>query len=512
MLKTKFKLTTLAFFAFSMILSATLNPVFADKKNDTLVVAVQRMVRSIDRLYTTRREGLILAQLTEDALFYVNPKTFKYEPLVAKSYKFIDEKTLDVTIRDNVKFHDGSTLTADDVVYTYEWVLNKKSKARKSKTVRRWLKSVKKTGTNKIRFKLKHAYPLALRDMSVSIYLRKKGTYHNKKGSFTGALNGVGPYKVVEFIPGKKAVLERFDKYYNGSPKGKGKIKKIIFRSIPDWGTQQAEIMSGGVQWMYSVPTDIAENLGKNSSIKHIIGPSMRVGFVVMDAIGYTGKKNPFTKLEVRQAMNHAINKEAIVKYIVKGISKPIHSPCHPIQFGCSQEIKKYNYDPAKAKELLKKAGYPNGFKFQFWAYREKAVAEAIVADLAKDRINAKMRYVKTSTLGRARKSREIPAYFGTWGSGSTADAAAILGPHFSPRSNRNLSRDLIVEKYLLKAERTLDKKKRVQFYNKGLSILADKALWVPLYSFTLNYLVSKDLAFKAPSDGLPRLVGARWK
>ncbi len=491
---------------------------YAGKKDDTLVVALQRGVRSLDRLYTRRREGLIFAQLTDDGLFYADPKTLKFIPLAAESYKFKDPKTLDVTVREGVKFHDGSLLNADDVVYTYNWVLNKKSKSLNTKRIRRWLKSVEKTGPMKVRFKLKRPYPMALRDMAISIYLRKKNTYHaggRKKGNrnaMTNSLNGLGPYRVVDFEPGKRIVLERFDSYYKSSPKGRPSIKRIEARTIPDWGTQQAELMSGGVQWMYSVPTDIAENIGKTPLAKHIAGPSLRVGFIILDAIGYTGQNNPLTKLEVRRAMNHAINREAIVKHIVKGSSKVIHSACHPVQFGCTQDVKKYDYDPKMAKALLATAGYKNGFDFDLWAYREKGVAEAITADLNKVGIRAKLRYVKLSTLSRARKSREIPAYFATWGSGSTADTAAIADFHFTPTTNRNLSRDKEVEKYVLAAGGTLDPEKRNRAYAQALKLIAERALWIPLYSFTLNYLTSKDLVFEASKDGLPRLFLAKWK
>lgn len=98
------------------------SPAAAGKSDDTLVVAFQRSVDNLDRLYTIRREMLILAQLTDDGLFYVDPETLEYVPLAAKSYKFIDDMTLDVTVRDGVTFHDGSPLTADDVVYTYRQI------------------------------------------------------------------------------------------------------------------------------------------------------------------------------------------------------------------------------------------------------------------------------------------------------------------------------------------------------------------------------------------------------
>ena len=495
---------------------AIAQPSWAGKKNDTLVTAVQREVRNLDGLYTTSRHTLILMQNTDDGLTYVDPQTFEYKPAVAKSFKFVNDTTLDFDIREGVKFHDGSTLTADDVIYTYEWVLDKNSKSRQSKKLNRWLERVEKLGPMKVRFHMKRPYPLALRDAAVSMPLRKQGSYHAGKKPNPDAValahNGVGPYKVVKFDPGKRVILERFEDYYKDSPKGRPAIKNIIFRTIPDWGTQQAEAISGGIHWMYNVPTEIAETVGNTPRAKHVAGPSMRIGFLQMDSAGKTGKDSPFMKLEVRQAMNYAINRENIVKHLVKGNSKVIHAACHPVQFGCTADVKKYPYNLAKAKDLLKKAGYPNGFEFDFWAYRERPVAEAIVADLTKAGMRAKMRYVKGSVLGRARRSNEIQVYFGTWGSGSTADAAAIASVHWALDNDRNLSEDPDVAKHIIGGESSIDAETREAAYNQGFKLIADRALWVPLYAFTLNYVISKELDFQPPKDGLPRLFQAKWK
>ena len=166
---------------------------------------------------------------------------------------------------------------------------------------------------------------------------------------------------------------------------------------------------------IYDVPYKIAQSICKISNSMYRAGPSMRVGFLIMDAAGVTGKDSPFMKLEVRRAMNHAINRELIVINIVRGTSKAIDSACHPVQFGCPQDARKYAYDPGKAKKLLEKAGYPNGFEVDMWAYRDRAVAEAIVANLAKVGIRAKLRYLKLNTILSARKSLAIRLFFGSW-------------------------------------------------------------------------------------------------
>ncbi|MCP4750442.1 MAG: ABC transporter substrate-binding protein [Proteobacteria bacterium] len=433
---------------------------------------------------------------------------------MASSYKYADEKTIDVTLRRDIHFHDGSRMTADDVVYTYRYVIEDKAN-KPHKTTVRWLQSVEKTGDYSLRFRLKTPYPLALRDMARRIRIRKNGIYgttgnYNKKAQAV-SLIGLGPYKVVSFEPGRVLILERFDGYYDG-PKGRPAIKRVKIRSIPDLGTQQAELMTGNIDWIYNVPMDVARNMGRTGRARHVEGPSMRVGFIPLDAGGHTGTDNPLTKLKVRRAVIHAINRENIIRNLVGGTSKVIHTACHPIQFGCTDNVRKYEYDPKKAKQLIAEAGYPDGFRMDLWAYREKQVSEAIASDLTKAGIKVNLRYSKLSALNKARRAREIPAYFGTWASGGTADVAAIANVHWSIDSDRNLSGDPKVTELMLGAEKTSDSQVREELYRKGLQLIADRAYWVPLYAFTANYLTSNDLNFPVPEDGLPRLYSCSWK
>ncbi len=490
-------------------------PAQAGKSDDTLVVALQRGILSVDYHYTTKREYIILSEMTDDGLFYVHPETLKPVPLAAKSYKWVDDTTLDVEIRPDIKFHDGSTLTADDVAYTYTWTLNPKNKTNRGKQYTQWLKSVETTGPLTVRFKLNYTYPLALTSLGRGIPLRKKGAYDADVAA--GQLpkgqthNGIGPYKVVKLDPGKSTVIERFDGYYRESPKGRPAIKRIEMREIPDWGTQQAELMSGGVNWMYDVPTDVATNIGGTGQAIHLNGPDMRVGFLILDAAGVSAKDGPLTKLQVRRAINHAINREAIVKHIVKGGSKPLHTACHPNMFGCIQDVMKYSYDPAKAKALLAEAGYANGFTLDLWAYREKEAAEAIAADLGKAGIKTNLRYVQLASLNKARKERQISAYFGTWGAGGLADVEGMAN-HWLPTTDRNMSGDPKASEYMLGGQKFRDEDKRLELYTKGIKLIAEQAYWAPLYTFTVNYLTSNDVIFPVPKDGLPRLFLAKWK
>jgi len=496
--------------------SIAVAPAVANKDDNTLRVAFAEEILNLDYNYTTKREYIILSDLIDDPLFNVNPESNEFEPAVATGYKYVDDVTIDVSLREGVKFHDGTVLDADDVVYTYNWIIDEKSTAHAKGTIERWLDRAEKLDDQTVRFHLKTPYPLALRDMARRVRIRQENAYVVNgaidQDATASKLVGLGPYRVVEFEPGQKVVLERFADYYPESAKRPLSIKTIEIRNLPDIGTQQAELMSGGIDWMYNVPLDVAQSLGATPSATHLAGPDLRVSFIVLDAHGYTDPDGPLTKVKVRQALNHAINRPDIARYLVGGSAEPLYTACHPAQFGCTQDVAKYPYDPKRAKELLAEAGFPNGFPLQLWAYREKAVSEAVAADLTAIGVKVDLRYVKLESLNQARAKHEIPAYIGTWGSGGTADTAAIARVHFDEETDRNLSGDAEVAKLVLAAEQTMDEAKRAELYKQALTIIADQAYWVPMFTYSQNYLINPGLDFPLRADGLPRLYEASWK
>lgn len=488
------------------------SPAIAGKDDDTLRVAMAGEILNLDYLYTTRREYIILAELTDDTLFNLNPETQEVEPAVATEYEWVDELTLDVFLRDDVKFHDGSLLSADDVVYTYNWIIDEDGESQAKGVVERWLDHAEKIDDHTVRFHLSTAYPLVVRDMSQRVKLRKENSYHENGEINESAMAidfiGLGPYQVVSFEPGQRLELKRFDDYFGDAPA----IENVVVRNLPDQGTQQAELMSGGIDWMFQVPLELAENLDHTPVADHLSGPDLRVGFLVLDAAGYTDPDGPLTNVKVRQAINHALNRGEMSEYLIGGSSEPIHTPCHPAQFGCTTDIQEYPYDPERARKLLAEAGYPDGFELELWAYRDRAASEAIASDLSAIGIDLSLRYVQLSSLNQARAEQNIPAYFGTWGSGGTADTAAIARVHFSGDSDRNLSGDDELTDMVMAAEATTDQDERLELYEQALNRIADQAYWAPLFSYSANYLVSPDLDFPLSADGLPRLQHSSWK
>lgn len=502
--------------ALAMLLGAAIaSPASAGKADNTLRVAFSEEILELDYNYTTKREYIIISDLIDENLFEVDPETNEFLPAVATGYEYIDKLTIEVRLRDDVTFHNGQPLTARDVAYTYNWIIDPESQSHPGPSHATWLKSVEVVDDYTVRFHLLNDYPLAIRDLATRVSIRPENTYHvdGKVVRNAAALEpvGLGPYRVVSFKPGQELVLEKYDGYYSNSPKGDLPIENIVIRTIPDVGTQQAELMSGGIDWMYNVPLDVAQSVAGLPMVKQLSGPDLRVAFMVLDAAGYTDADGPLTNRLVRQAMNHAINKPDIAQYLVGGSAEAIHTPCHPAQFGCDTSIRDYKYDPDKARELLAEAGYPDGFAMDLWAYRERPMAEAIAADLEKVGIKVNLRYVQLASLDQARANQEIPAYIGTWGSGGTADTALIANVHFNATTDRNLSGDEHLTELVLAAEATSDRDERLRLYSKALNIIADEAYWVPLVTYSVNYLINPELNFPLNADGLPRLYAASW-
>jgi peptide/nickel transport system substrate-binding protein len=321
---------------------------------------------------------------------------------------------------------------------------------------------------------------------------------------------GCGPYRITEAEPGKRIVFERFENYYAGSPKGKPAIKRLVQRTIPEVTTMVAELITGGLDWIYMVPTDQAEKLEKMPNLKVIKAETMRIGFLQMDATGRTGD-TPMKDVRVRRAVCHAVDREAISKNLVKGQSRVVHAACYPSQFGCTEDVVKYDYDPAKAKKLLAEAGYPDGFEIDFYGYRNRPYGEAIVGYLREVGIKANMNWLKYSALRDKTKANEVAFVMNTWGSYGVNDISNITGQHFRMEYN-DLARDEQVRDWLNEGDTSIDTAHREEVYTKALQRIAEQAYWLPLFTWVANYAFDKDLEFTPYPDAVPRFFLGSWK
>jgi peptide/nickel transport system substrate-binding protein len=484
----------------------------ANKANDTLIYASDSDLENISPYHNNMREGVILSHHVWDGLVLRDLATGKYQPLLATAWKWVDPTTLEFALRKDVKFHNGGAFTADDVVFTVNYVLSADAKVVTKQNVE-WMAGAEKVDDFTVRIKLKEPFPAAMEYLAAAVPIYPKA-YFEKVGleGFAKAPVGTGPYKVVAATSGQGVKMVKNPAYMKDSPKGQPKIGKLEFKVIPDGESRVAELMTGGIDWIWRVPSDQADSLKAVPDVAVLSSETMRVAFIIFELHSDVPATKPFQDERVRKAVSMAIDRKAMVDNLVRGGSRVMDAACFIDQTMCVQDtVAKYSYDPAKAKALLKEAGYPNGFETEIYAYRERDYAEAMIGYLQAVGIKAKLNFLKYPAMRNEMYAGKSPMTMNTWGSYSVNDASAFTGNYFKG-SPDDRSKDPDVIAWLKEADSTVDDAKRAEFYGKALKRISEKAYVLPLFSYSANYAFTKDLNFTAQPDELPRFYAASWK
>jgi len=485
----------------------------AGKKDDTLRFASDLEAENVDAYYNNVREGIVLARLIWDQLIWRNPVTGEYKGMLAKSWKWTNPTTIDVELRQGIKFHNGEPFDADDVVYTLNTVVDPASKVITPNNVN-WIKSAEKRGPFAVRIHLKEPFPAALEYLAgpIPIYPNEYYKQAGPRGMGEKPV-GTGPYRVTEVRPGKLVRMEKNPDYFKDSPQGQPSIGKIEFRPIPEQNTQFAELMAGGIDWIWRVPIDQMDNLGGQPGLAVKSGETMRVGSLMFAASGKIPDA-PTNKQQVREAIAYAVNRVAIRDNLAGKAARIVHTPCFPEQFGCIDKgVRTFDYDPAKAKKLLAEAGYPNGFSTDIYTYgaRDRPYVEAIVGDLREVGIIANLKSLQYAAWRDEVRAGHAQLFFGSWGSFSIADISAFTGYYFRFGPD-DTTRDPEVRDWLQTGDTSIDLDVRRTNYTKALKRIAERMYWLPFFTYPTNYAFTADLEFTPSVDEVPRFVNSRWK
>lgn len=491
------------------LIAALAGPASAQKSADTLRWASTSSITTMDPYYQHQREQMIInGQLIWDTLVFRDPDSGAIKPLLAKSWKWAGDSALEFTLRDDVKWHDGQPLTVEDAVYTFNYVADPANKISVPSNVN-WIKGAEKTGPNTFKLLMKAPFPAALEYLSAMLAVVPKD-YYGPGGTPGSRLVGTGPYRVVKFTPGANVDLDRFDGYFAGSPKGGAAIKHIRYRVIPDSATQMAELMSGGVDWIWYVPADQAQRLAGVKKLTVQPAETMRISYLGFNMRDMPGG-NPLQNIKLRQAIAHAIDREKLVKHVIGEGSSIPKAACYRTQFGCRQDVAQYNYDPAKAKKLLAEAGYANGLTLELVAFRSREWTEALAAYLNAIGIKTNISVLPFPAAHDRVLNNTVHLYLAEWGSYSINDASAILNNFFTLAPN-DMVRDTQLADLVKAAGSTADPKVRIANYDKALARIADQLYWQPLWGHPVVYAHSADLQFKPFADENPRFFLTRWK
>ena len=486
-------------------------PASAQKSADTLRITWRDPPPNVDPYYNQQRSGIVLLHQAWDTLLYRDPETFQNKPLLAESYKWIDDTTLEFTLRQGVTFHNGDKFTADDVVYTVNTVLTDKQVAVPSNYS--FYDSAEKIDDYHVRIKLKRIFPAALDYIAMTLPIWPKA-YRERVGAHEYSRHpvGTGPYKITRVDGVTEIDLERYDGYYADSPKGKASIGKIVIHEVPDSSTEMAELLGGRADWIWKFSPDQFDNVNRMPTVQALRAESMRIGYINMDAAGRTGANNPLTNVKVRQAIFYAIDRDTMAKQLVQGGPRALDAPCYPTQFGCDAGAAvHYPYDPAKARALLAEAGFPNGFKTELVTYELPSWAGAMQNYLKAVGIDAHISQLQVGALVQRSQAGQNPMEAGDWGSYSINDVSAILPQYFGGGAS-DYTRDPDVEALVKQGGSTTDPDQRRKAYSAAIKMITERAYWIPLYTYTVTYGVSRQLNFKPYPDELPRFFLSTWK
>ncbi len=484
-------------------------PAHAQKSANTLRITWRDAIGDVDPYYNQLRTGLVVAYQAWDTLVYRDPETFQIKPLLATSWKQVDDTTLDFELRPGVKFHDGSPFSADDVVYTINTVLSDKQVAIPSNYA--YLDHAEKLDDLHVRVKLKRIFPAALEYLAMTLPIWPKA-YRERVGAAAYALApvGTGPFKITH-VDATEIDMEKFDDYFDG-PKGHPALARLVIHEVADATSEISDILSGRADWIWQFNPDQFDNIARDPSLVALRVESMRVGYLNMDAAGRSGADNPLTKLAVRQAIAHSIDRATIAKQLIGGGSRVLDAACYPTQFGCDQAVaQKYTYDPALAKKLLADAGYPNGFDTELVTYVLPQYASAVQAYLKAVGINAHLTQLPVGAALQRSAAGTAPLFEGTWGSYSINDVSAFL-PFLFTGTGDDYARDADLEKLVRAGGATTDLDERRKDYTEALRRISDQAYILPLTTYVTTYAFSRQLNFKPAADELPRFFQASWK
>ena len=474
-------------------------PAAAQKSADTLRVGFYDPIPGVDLIYDPKGETSFTARAVFDTLISYNEKTKEFEPLLAKAWKQVDPTTYEFALRDDVKFHDGSPMDADDVVYTLNWIADPKVKFR-IKTRFLWIKKATKVDSHTVRVTTKGPRAVAMARFAVSIPILPSDAHGKleKKATFGKTPIGTGPYKVVAYSPDKGVRMVRNDAYAHGVPsKPAGKIANVHVLPIPDVQTQVAQLITSGLDMIHNVPKDQADNLALNPALAMTVSNGILFRYIAFDAIGRTGKDD-LKDVRVRRALIHAIDREAIRRNIFAGgdAVARMDSICKPLQIGCVFDVKPPPYDPAAARKLLAEAG-KSKLALQITTLGEtRKVAEAIAGYFRAVGVKASIRSVTFGAYRKLQRGGKIQTLVHQFSSGGVPDADALVSFYFGSKA-RNYYGDEQIAGWMKKAGATFDTGAREKLYRQIFNRINEQAYIIPIASLSSVFVHAKDLVIE---------------
>lgn len=431
--------------------AVTLDP---HKTNDTA------SANPMQQIYNT------LIDLTQD---------MKLKPSLATEWKQVDDFTWEFKLRKGVKFHNGEELKASDVKFTYDRLLDPKTSAAPAFLLAS-VKEVKVIDDYTVQLVTKEKFAPILYNLThVGMSILNEKAVKEAGDDYGKKPVGTGPFKFVKWDKSSQIVFEKNNDYFEGP----AKVDNVTFRIIPEAATSVAELRTGGVDVVLDLPPAQVKNFENNNTVTVDKGSSFALKY-----LGFDERQKPFDNVKVRQAVNYAINKDAIVKGAYQGFASVGTGPLAAGLNGFNKDLKAYEYNPEKAKQLLAEAGYPQGFETTLYLSDKEIdskIATILQSQLKEVGINVKLQVTEWGAYLQ-QTAKGLPMFIMSWTT-VTGDADNGLYGLFHSKNhgasgNRTFYTNPEVDKLLDLGRTEGDQAKRVQAYEQTQKIIHDDAVW----------------------------------
>jgi len=454
---------------------------------------------ALDPAIVTDGESLKVTKNIFDTLLDYGDQDTSVQPALATKWEISDDGlTYTFKLRQGVKFHDGTDFNAEAVVYNFERWANGNAdtfpyygsmfggyKNDDSHVI----KEVKALDEHTVQFVLKRPQAPFLKNIAMSPFAIASPTALEKHGDkFKENPVGTGPFIFKEWKRNERIVLEKNKDYWlEGYPK----LEQVIFVSIPDNSARLNALLKGEIDIMEDLNPSDLEQVEKNKDLQVFKRPPMNVGY-----LGLTTTRGPLQNKLVRQALNHAVDKQAIIDAFYAGQAEPAKNPMPPTIPGYNDAIQDYPYDLEKAKQLLAEAGYPDGFEMELWAMPVprpympdgQKVAEALQASFEKIGVKAKIVTYEWATYLEKTAKGEADTFLLGW-TGDNGDADnflyALLDKDSIGSNNYTYYANDELHEILVEAQTVSDENERNELYKKAQEIIKEDAPWIPLVHST---------------------------
>jgi peptide/nickel transport system substrate-binding protein len=418
-----------------------------------------------------------------------------YVGILAESWQFQGNKW-SFKLRKGIKFHNGAPLTSKDVAFSVEKMRDAKGGSLQAPNFKD-VTEIQTPDDLTVIFITKQPLAIFLDRLENRFIISKVAGDKFGDKLYDNPI-GTGPYKFVSYQRGGNMVFTRNDDYWNG----KAAIKEVIFKKVTEDAARVAALESGQADFVNNIPVHEVARLQKHPRVRIDQVEGLRMFF-----LAFNMAHKPWDNKLVRQAANYSVDAKAIVKNIFDGIGYPCNGPVGSNVIGADPKLKRYPYDPNKAKELLAKAGFPNGCDIQLYYSagrypKDKEVCQVVAAQMVKSGFRVELISQEWALFWGKQgvNGGGLPFYY--IGRGSLTDADTLYDQYFRTGTTKRTNySNAELDKIITEQQLTPDQKKRVPLLHKAGKIIMEEATFIPLYNLADIYGVAKNLIWKKRPD-----------